>query len=305
MFTILRFAIFTAKIIDVKNLLPFLSLCLLFACKKNEVTPDNSVSDQLTKEVLAIDQTLQGNTTDFILYQSNGLRLAVHSFGSGPKPLQSQAVVFGDTSRLFPSRVLLDTLPYNGFLYNLSPPGLKAALQLLPEGSKATIYVPSAYAYGINGSGKVPANTTVTYKVNLKKVTRSADDQTQWKADTAAINKHIKGKGLKTAYDSSGVFYTVDSLGTGDFASPANKVTCGYTCTSLDGLNTFDAGQLTDYPLLQTVDGFRIGVCKMKIGNTATIYIPSGLGYGPLGSTKVPANAILVFKITALSSLKK
>lgn len=283
---------------SVKNLLPLLPLCVLFACSKPDVAPDQG-DDQLAKEVKAIDATLLSNTKDYIMYQPTGIRLAVHSFGNGPKPLQSQSVLFSSTSRLFPSQVLVDSLPYNGFAYNITPSGLKSAIQLLPVGSKATIFIPSPYGYGPNGSGKIPSNTTVTYEVEIVKATRSAAEQTQWSIDTLAIHKYLKDNNLTAQYDSSGIWYSLDTLGSGDYATPANKITCDYTGTTLKSNIPFDARTLDAYPLLNVVDGFRIGVCKMKVGNNATIYIPSGLGYGTTGNGNgtIPANTVLIFKV--------
>jgi len=289
--------------LPVKNLLPFFFLCLLFSCSKTPIVPDDGSDSQLQKEVQAIDQTLLGNTTDYIMYQGSGIRLAIHSFGNGAKPLQSQSLLFDNVSRLFPSQTVVDTLPYSGFAFNIVPNGLKSSLLLLPQGSKATIFVPSGYGYGPNGSGKIPGNTTVTYEVNLKQITRTAAEQAQWRSDTAAIHQYLKNKGIQASYDSTGIFYTMDSLGTGDYATPFYKITADYSGYILGQITPFQSKNLTNYAPLDLIDGFRIGLGKMKVGNKATIYIPSGLAYGPAANGLIPANAILVFdiKLTGLT----
>ncbi len=50
-------------------------------------------------------------------------------------------------------------------------PGLKEAMQLMPEGSKWRIFVPSALAYGPAGLPNIiPPNTALVFDITLEEV---------------------------------------------------------------------------------------------------------------------------------------
>ena len=50
-------------------------------------------------------------------------------------------------------------------------PGWVEALQLMPEGSRWKLYIPSDLAYGEQGAGgSIPANATLIFEVELIKI---------------------------------------------------------------------------------------------------------------------------------------
>ncbi len=51
----------------------------------------------------------------------------------------------------------------------------------------------------------------------------------------------------------------------------------------------------------QVVEGFDIGIAKMKTGEKATIIFPSALGYGPNDYSSIPGGSSLVFDIEVVS----
>ncbi len=57
------------------------------------------------------------------------------------------------------------------------------------------------------------------------------------------------------------------------------------------------------YVLGQTIRGWQLGIPNVKKGGTITLIIPSHYAYGPYPQPTLglPANAILVFKITVFN----
>ena len=54
-------------------------------------------------------------------------------------------------------------------------PGWTEGLQLLGEGGKATLYIPSELGYGARGTGVITPNSTLVFDVELVKVKPFAD----------------------------------------------------------------------------------------------------------------------------------
>jgi FKBP-type peptidyl-prolyl cis-trans isomerase FkpA len=275
---------------------------LLNACKSKSPTSDPSTV-QLTNEVTAIDTYLSSDSVDYIIHQANGVRIAVKSFGNGPIPHSGQGVRFEFLGKLFSNKTVVDSGYYNGLLDNIGISGLQSAFISLPEGSVATVYIPSQYGYGANGTSKVPGNATLAYDVTFQKVSKTSTEQAQFDQDTASIHQYLISKNISALLDSSGVWYSVDSGGTGPTMTPFYNVNTLYEAKVLSTGKSITPGTLTSQSLLGLIDGVRIGFGHMKVGNIGTFYIPSGLAYGPNGQVNIPSNANLIFsfKLNAAS----
>ncbi len=120
---------------------------------------------------------------------------------------------------------------------------------------------------------------------------------------------------LKTA---SGLYYTIKEEGTGENALPGDTVVMNYTGTLLDGTK-FDSNEDTAFHHVTpfkfvlgrgaVIKGWDEGVALLKTGSKATLYIPSGMAYGPqarpgsgANPKGIPANSILVFDVQLLSA---
>jgi FKBP-type peptidyl-prolyl cis-trans isomerase FkpA len=94
-------------------------------------------------------------------------------------------------------------------------------------------------------------------------------------------------------------------VGTGAEAVIGKTVTVTYTgwlysATAAGNKGTqFETGPYTfTVGAKQVIDGIDQGVQGMKVGGKRTVLIPSSMGYGSSGSTKIPPNAGLVFDLT-------
>ncbi len=101
----------------------------------------------------------------------------------------------------------------------------------------------------------------------------------------------------------SGMQYKVLKSGDAAAKSPSisDKVTIHYEGRLLDGTvfdSSYKRGEKATFPLNNLIKGWQIALPMMKPGEKWTIWLPSDLAYGNLGSPpSIPAGATLVFDI--------
>ncbi len=125
-----------------------------------------AANQQLGEDFLAENGKKEG-----VLTTASGLQYKILSAGEGPKPLET------DTVQVHYRGTLVDgtefdssyshggpaTFPLNGVI-----PGWTEGLQLISQGTKAELYIPSELAYGPRGMGPVIGpNSTLVFEVEL------------------------------------------------------------------------------------------------------------------------------------------
>lgn len=126
--------------------------------------------------------------------------------------------------------------------------------------------------------------------------------KTQAVIDDKIITDYLTSKGLpKNVIDTTGVYYVIDTLGTGNnLFTSATQITVGFTGTLLTGQVFAKTNKFhPTYVLGQVIRGWQVGIPKIKQGGTLTLLVPSRNAYGPFAQTQVgiPANSVLRFDI--------
>src|SRR5690242_12686661 len=103
----------------------------------------------------------------------------------------------------------------------------------------------------------------------------------------------------------SGLQYEVITEGNGPKPNAANKVTCHYHGTLIDGA-VFDSsvqrGKPATFPLNMVIKGWTEGLQLMPTGSKYRFFIPSHLAYGDRQvSTHIGPNSTLIFDVELLS----
>jgi len=104
---------------------------------------------------------------------ANGLQYKVVKAGSGAKPTAESTVKVHYSGSLIDGTVFDSSIergepvsfPVNGVI-----PGWTQALQLMPEGSKWNLYIPSDLAYGPGGNRNIGPNETLLFEVELLEI---------------------------------------------------------------------------------------------------------------------------------------
>ncbi len=127
------------------------------------------------------------------------------------------------------------------------------------------------------------------------------ETEAQVTRDGEAIDAYLAAKGIVATKDSSGLRYVIKKLGTGPKPIITSILTVKYRGTLLDNGKQFDKNDKLDYPLNRFIDGWKVAFQLLPKGSVATLYIPSGMAYGPNGyPPDIPPNANLVFEVELL-----
>ena len=137
-----------------------------FSNLQDEIAETNK---QAGKEFLAENAKRSG-----VVVLPSGLQYEVLAEGKGRKPKDTDKVQCHYHGTLIDGQVFDSSIQRGTpavFGVNQVIPGWVEALQLMPEGSRWKLYIPSDLAYGEQGAGgSIPANATLIFEVELIKI---------------------------------------------------------------------------------------------------------------------------------------
>lgn len=183
--------------------------------------------------------------------------------------------------------------------------GLVESALLLNKGESAEFYIPSYLFFGPStgyyNNVLIEPNETIDALMKLKAI-RTGDQQKTYEDQVIAS---ILSDSTGFARTPDGVYKKVLVEGSGtDMPSSTSSVNITYTGTLLDGTK-FDSGTSAEFKPENMIPGLAEILQTMKKGETALIFVPSQLAYGPAGSVDsssgfqdIPAFATLYFVIT-------
>jgi FKBP-type peptidyl-prolyl cis-trans isomerase len=176
-------------------------------------------------------------------------------------------------------------------------PGWTEALQLMVTGEKRRVWIPANLAYGARGMPGIPANSPLTFDVELLDITATPKPPPV-PADVAAAPPNA----TKTA---SGLAYRILSPSKDPSApkpTATSVVTVNYSGWTTDG-KMFDSsitrGQPATFPLNHVIKGWTEGLQLLKVGDKARLWIPGPLAYDDPSHPKRPGApaGMLVFDV--------
>jgi FKBP-type peptidyl-prolyl cis-trans isomerase len=134
--------------------------------------------------------------------------------------------------------------------------------------------------------------------------------------DGELIDAYLAENNIEAQKTESGLRYVISQEGEGDNVQSGQKVTVNYSGHTMNGAffdssieevarenGKFQEGRpYGPYPTVigqgAVIKGWDEAFQLMNAGTKATLYIPSGLAYGPRArSEEIPANAILIFDV--------
>lgn len=119
------------------------------------------------------------------------------------------------------------------------------------------------------------------------------------KDDNTTIKEYLEKNNIEAEFHDSGIYYTIEKLGTGGHPNINSTVTTHYKGYYLDD-EEFDSshgGDPLKFGLRQVIKGWQIGIPFFQKGGKGTLFIPPHLGYGSNPPGDIRDNAPLAFDI--------
>lgn len=144
---------------------------------------ERAAAEQKNRE--AGDAFLAANAKkDGVISLPSGLQYRVVEAGSGRQPAAEDTVTVHYRGTLIDGTEFDSSYSRNqpaSFRADRVVPGWREALPLMKEGAKWELFLPAKLAYGERGAGKIPANSTLIFEVELLSIA-----QQESSSDTAA-----------------------------------------------------------------------------------------------------------------------
>lgn len=176
-------------------------------------------------------------------------------------------------------------------------PGLSEGVNMMAEGGQWQFVIPPDLAFGEEGSGAIPPDTSLTFLVELLEILP------QGPAEPTEVDAEDYEE------TESGLRYYVLEEGSGDEVEAGEPVTVRYTgWLAEDGTkfdSSYDRGRtFTFVPGSgQVIPGWEEGVIGMQVGEQRQLLIPAELAYGEQGAGNViPPNAELIFEVEVVET---
>lgn len=168
--------------------------------------------------------------------------------------------------------------------------GWEEGISYMKVGDKAKLVIPPELAYGNREIAGIPANSTLTFDVELIGVVKPAKPFDVSGKDTISFPSGLK-------------IIKVKEVPSAIKAMNGQNVSVHYTGYLPDGKvfdSSVDRGEPISFPLGsgKVIKGWDEGIAKMRVGEKARFIIPPHLGYGAAGYPPViPENSTLVFDV--------
>lgn len=283
----------------------------------------------LSKVVLEDDLITQQNETQIQQY-INSKKLMATKAANGVYYTITKAnpngrvMTLGDTIRLHYIISRLDDKPDNKvdsssvlknqpFTFFNNGGASNIFLKMLPymhEGEQATFILPSKLAGDSQALPNLPANSPIRCDITFFK-NYSEDITIDNYIATKNLNVKEKISSVSTITGFTNyVRYIQVKEGSADLIT-GKIAKLKYTGRLLNGyifdsnVNRTDSLNYTVGGTNNYVQGFKVGVNKMRLGEKATFVFPSGLGYGGTSKSNIPAYSTLIFDIEIVAMKDK
>lgn len=254
----------------------------------------------------------------------NGMKYTVIKQGDGVLPKSGEIVVFEFLTKDSKDSVWNSTyergLP--GVLQireadsitTANEDGIEQMFRALSKGDSVSVTMPLTKFFKDFVRAPLPpgvdSTMDITYLFKIEEIMSEESFQTyqnelftnrqklQKEKDEKLITQYLEENNIKAERDSSGIYYVLHTSSGGQKPTIENCVQVNYEGKLLKTGDTFDKGEGVSFPLSRVIPGWQLGIPKLSVGDSGTLYIPSALAYGIQGvPNAIPPNSILVFDV--------
>jgi len=270
-----------------KLILFFSTLLAIASCTKIE---NKNYDSQNETDIL---NYLEKNNIDAEKTES-GLYYVIEKQGDGLQPNSHSDVLVSFKANYLDGKDFAKSDEF-GYAFNLRQiiSGWAEGIAMLKEGGEAKLIIPSRLAYGNHDFSSIPAGSVFVFDTKLLSTKEGID-----KLNDVQIKDYLEKNNLIAEKSTSGLYYIIDSIGTGDMPNTNSNVQVKYKGYFLNG-DVFDETEndTASFNLQKVIPGFQEGLLHFNEGGTGTVLIPCTLGYGFYGSRSIPAGAVIAFDV--------
>jgi FKBP-type peptidyl-prolyl cis-trans isomerase len=287
-----------------KGYLSVAAIFILFArCSEEKV--NLAYKDQLEKDIFLIDEYLASNNVTAEA-DTSGLRYLIFEKGSDFKPQLVDSIQVNYSLYLLNGDSIF-TQGENTLLLNKLIRAWRIALPLVGEGAKLRLFVPSGLAYGNYRTGPIPANSNLIFDIELKKVIR--EYASQLTRDLVTIDDFLLANTISARKDAPNLRYVINTAGVSTALAPllTDSVVLNFVGKSLPIQMVVEQGTSKGMKLnaRSTLAAWKIVLPLFREGTKATVYVPSGLGYGAYGNSSVAPYTNLIYEVEVKKVIRK
>lgn len=127
----------------------------------------------------------------------------------------------------------------------------------------------------------------------------ACNKEDQAEIDRALIVQYVADNNLNATEHSSGIFYVIETPGSGGSPTVDDRVTVRYKGYYLDGVvfDQTDGPATVKFRLGDLIEGWKIAIPLLQKGGKGLFIIPSALAYGSNPPFGVRADAVMAFEI--------
>jgi FKBP-type peptidyl-prolyl cis-trans isomerase FkpA len=149
-------------------LLGGLFLLVLAACSKKDDTPSYDARAQYTIDSTKIEAYVAANGIPNVKHDSLGIFYQIVNRGDTKDTANQVAYVTVAYTGTFLDKSVFDKSDSLSIGLNQVISGWTLGIPKIGRGGEINLFLPSYFAYGPYGSGKIPANTVILFNVKLK-----------------------------------------------------------------------------------------------------------------------------------------
>jgi FKBP-type peptidyl-prolyl cis-trans isomerase FkpA len=246
---------------------------------------------------------------------SKGMKYTVVEVGEGRQPKIGEYVIFDFNIRDDKDSLLRSTykdgLPAFNFVQDTAMIGYHGAipemLSKVRAGDSIRVALTMQDFYKHVAGAEMPAGAdsmSLTYTIKVQDV-KTAQEFESYRfekvrtRDDKFLEDHLKSKNITAQRDTSGLHYVIHNQTGKKKPTIEDCIEIKYEGRLLQNGRVFDSGTIT-MPLSQMIYGWQIGIPKLSEGDSATLFIPSRLGYGSRAQGRIPPDALLVFDVSLI-----
>ena len=282
----------------------FTALILFSGCLRNEAEELKEEEQRALNNYLKNNNITQEPT-------ASGLYFIPVTDTAGLTPTIDDVVEFEFTGRLIDGQVFGTTdsaiakdqnIYYESIIYGPvrmfvanAILGLQEGLQLMQEGEKARMILPSDIAYNGSSIGLIPRYATLIFDIHLLHVIIDPETYEQ-----NLIVEFLDTNNYDAAPTESGLYYIETEPGDSIMIKDGNVVDVYYIASFLDG-RVFDSRIGDEDPLTVSIpntdliQGWNEGLKLMSKGSKGILIVPYDLAFGENGTSRIGPYMTLVF----------